>query len=362
MTSEPSSPDDPSGNPEAPESHEGDPGDAGPTNGAGGGEPTNSSHRREPFIPNLGINDALTASMRDLIRSVMPTLNTLPTFNFVPKIDFTPKFHLNLPATAMPDLGWARLLTPQTDAFLRQIPSLDFSRLITPDLTAGLARIADWIGGFIPENLRDLKFAEWQRLIEISEEQRIGIVWVLRQEVLHSLLDADSEEARGRVLQEESAVILDGCRQSLQATTYEDLADLVRFAEEAIATHRAGHSASAQALATNVLDTALEQHHVGGVSAMHREWKRLRAQDADSSTLLETRLRLATAGIPHSYRDYKYEKRDPRYSRNGTAHAVNTALYTPDNSVRAITLATAWLRWLHETWTEVDRRAGENAA
>jgi hypothetical protein len=241
------------------------------------------------------------------------------------------------------------------------MPALDFSRFITPELTASLARVADWLKRLIPENLLNLKAAEWERLIEISEEQRIGIVWIPREATLRLLLDADTEEERSKVLRSQAATILDDCSESLQQTTHEAIIELVTFAHQAISSHREGHTAAAQALATNVLDTALEQHHVSGVKGMLAACKQLQAQGEDGPTVLEMRLRLATAGIPHSYRTYKYEGRDPRYSRNGTAHAVNSALYTPDNSLRAITLATAWLRWLHETWAEEERRAAKTA-
>jgi predicted metal-dependent HD superfamily phosphohydrolase len=260
--------------------------------------------------------------------------------------------------------GWSKtLVQPITDDFLRQVrvqvPVFDFTKLVSPELRRSLAAAADWLKALVPENLQGFKFGDWERLIEVSEEQRLGIVWVPRGDVLRALLDAESEQDRNRVLAAWSADVLEDCQRSLALTTHPDLEELVVFAVQAVEAHRAGLTAAAQALATNVLDTALEQHHVRGVKGMLAACKRLHEKDADedSVTLLQMRLRLATAGIPHAYRTYDYEKRDGRYSRNGTAHAVNMALYTPENSVRAITLATSWLRWLHETWTTEQRRA-----
>ncbi|WP_231558259.1 hypothetical protein, partial [Modestobacter caceresii] len=192
----------------------------------------------------------------------------------------------------------------------------------------------------------------WTRLVEISEEQRVGLVWVPREDVLRLLLAADTADDRARVLTEHVATILDDCVASLTETTHEDLTELVEFAREAVDTHRVGRTRAAQALATNVLDTGLEQHHVGGVKALRAEIKRLPDFDEDTVSLLEMRLRMVTAGIPPAYNGYDYRKRSPRFSRTGTAHAVNAALYTPGNSLLAISLATVWLRWLHETWTD----------
>ncbi len=259
------------------------------------------------------------------------------------------------------DEAWMRrLMAAPTDAFLEQIrvdiPAFDFSRLIRPEVWTGLDRLVESLRRLIPANLRDLEVDEWARLVEISEEQRVGVAWVPRVEVLRLLLAAGSAEARAQVLRGHAETILDDCVASLDETTHGALLELVEFAVEASETHRAGRTRAAQALATNVLDTGLEQYHEDGVKGFRAACKRLPDLDEDGASLLEVRLRMVTAGIPSAYNGYDYEKRNTRFSRTGTAHAVNAALYTPDNSLRAITLATVWLRWLHETWTEEDRR------
>lgn len=257
------------------------------------------------------------------------------------------------------DAWMRRLMGAPTEAFLEQIrvdiPAIDFSRLIRPEVWAGLDRLVESVQRLIPANLRDLDVDEWARLVEISEEQRVGVAWVPRVDVLRLLLSADSTEGRAQVLREHAEVILDDCVASLTETTHEALNELVEFAMEAIETHRAGRTRAAQALATNVLDTGLEQYHEDGVKGFRAACKRLPDLDEDGASLLEVRMRMVTAGIPSAYNGYVYKNRDPRFSRTGTAHAVNAALYTPDNSIRAITLATVWLRWLHETWTDEDR-------
>jgi hypothetical protein len=260
--------------------------------------------------------------------------------------------------TALRPTSTRALLATGTEEFLRniqfQVPSFEATRLHSHRVGAALARMSEWFARIVPPNLRGLKIAEWERLFDISEEQRIGVLWLPRADVLRQLLDAATVDDRAMILQMRSDDILADCVESLHETTHVALAELVDFAQDAIETHLAGYTSASQALATNVLDTALEQHHVSGVKGMLAACKRLEAKDEETTTLLEMRLRLATAGIPRSYRDYKYHQRDPRYSRNGTAHAVNGALYTPCNSLRAITLATSWLRWLQETWSEAE--------
>ena len=113
-------------------------------------------------------------------------------------------------------------------------------------------------------------------------------------------------------MQDRADDILSDCEASLQQSTDPALTDLVGLAVRAITSHREGHTEGAQALATNVLDTALSQHHDDGVKGLLRECKRLKNGDTDKGTLLELRLRLATAGIPRSYQAYDYSKQDGR--------------------------------------------------
>lgn len=259
------------------------------------------------------------------------------------------------------DEAWTRrLMGAPTEAFLEQIrvdiPAFDFSRLIRPEVWTGLDQLAESLRRLIPGNLRDLEVDDWARLVDISEEQRVAVAWVPRVQVLRLLLAAGSDDERAQVLRDHAETVLDDCVASLAETTHETLVELVEFAVEAIETHRVGRTRAAQALATNVLDTGLEQYHEDGVKGFRAACKRLPDLDEDGASLLEVRLRMVTAGIPSAYNGYDYGKRNPRFSRTGTAHAVNAALYTPDNSLRAITLATVWLRWLHETWAEEDRR------
>ena len=288
-----------------------------------------------------------------------PTWNTPPVFDVGAIFTF-------MRGNPIPDVSGALadLVTPHLpdlgSEILRGIQS-QFSpgglipALLSPDIQRAIAQVVAGFPNVVPSNLHEFAAAEWDGLIAIAEEQRIGLAWVPNHEVLQAMLSVDSEAERNAIIDERAEEILTASRTSLHACTDSRLADLADLAASAIATHEDGHHQGAQALATNVLDTAIEQHYSSGVKGMRREANNLKSQ-GDAITMLEFRLRLATAGLVPAYRDYKYSKRDHRYSRHGTAHAANHALYTPGNSVRAITLAASFLRWLHETWTGADRR------
>jgi hypothetical protein len=214
----------------------------------------------------------------------------------------------------------------------------------------------------IPANLRGLEMADIARLVDISTEQRVAVLWVPRTEVLLLLLGAADAMTRAEVLEEQVPVIMEDCRALLEETTHPRLAELVEFATDAVAAHEVGRTRAAQALATNVLDTVLTQFNssrkagvlVKQVKARHRE------PLSPEASLRAVRLRLAFAGVPSAYEHYRFEDRDPGFSRHGTAHAVNSALYTPANSMRALTLASSLLHFLYVGQREAEHRAGRD--
>lgn len=200
-----------------------------------------------------------------------------------------------------------------------------------------------------PENIRDLRLDEWDRLIEISEEQRIGLLWAPRVKVLRALLAVEDATARARVIDESVDEIVADSAESLARVTDKPVMELAEFAAAAVRAHQAGHPQAAQVLATNVLDSGLLLFADGPKAVLRtaREWRPLSEEEWVS--LRVYRSRLAAAGIPEAYRDYKRGRADGAFSRNGTAHVVNGALYTPANSARAISLAVTWLRLVQET-------------
>jgi hypothetical protein len=228
-------------------------------------------------------------------------------------------------------------------------PIVDWLQALTP-VFVGLTETANSLLRLVtPENVRDLGAEEWARLVAISAEQRMGLLWAPRAQVLQALLAAEDVAARGRVVEDAVDVIVADCAASLALVTDPQVAELAAFARSAIRAHQAGHVEAAQALATNVLDSGLSQFGEDPKVVLRtaREWGSL--DDEDWVSLRVYRTRLAAAGIPTAYRGVKSGSGDGRYSRHGTTHLVSRALYTPGNSARAISLAVTWLRLVQET-------------
>jgi hypothetical protein len=240
--------------------------------------------------------------------------------------------------------SFARSLSPFSEEYLGRIQETISRTVFTPEFREALRRSAEPILRMVPDNLRPLSVEQWNEALAVSSNSRIGLAWSPRTEIVAELLKATDGLSRDRVLLEHSSDIMADCRQSLLAISHPSLDALPSFAVKAIDAYLTGHHEAAQALATNVLDTALEQKS-GGVKAA---LKSLKAPLSNDDSIRRFRLLAAGAGVHPSYYQYKYEGRDPQYSRNGTAHAVNTELYRDVNAIKAVMLTSSWLRLLDE--------------
>jgi hypothetical protein len=246
-------------------------------------------------------------------------------------------------------------LAPISDAITAywrsQIPRIDISQL-TPQFEA-LRTIAERLRRLIPDNLRGLSVEELRRVAEISAAERWALAWAPRPDIVQAVLAADSAETRQKVLVQWTPEILDDCEDVLHAVEAPALAELSDFALQAVGACRAGHEGAAQALATNVLDTAIDKH-LGTVLQLTTSGATRKAKEAfgqqldDEATLLLWRRIVSCGGIPPSYDSYVYEERAPWYSRHGTAHCVNGNLYSTANALRSILMVTSLLRWMSE--------------
>jgi hypothetical protein len=194
---------------------------------------------------------------------------------------------------------------------------------------------------------------ELRRVAEISAAERWALAWAPRAEIVQAVLAADSAETRQEVLVQRMTEVLDDSESVLRTVEAPELTELSDFALQAVGACRAGYEGAAQALATNVLDTAIDKH-LGTVLQLTASGATRKAKEAfgsqldDEATLLLWRRIVSCGGIPPSYDSYVYEERAPWYSRHGTAHCVNGNLYSMANALRSILIVTSLLRWMSE--------------
>lgn len=241
------------------------------------------------------------------------------------------------------------------DSVRWQLPRISLTPAFGPRFSQVLREVSRTVRRLLPDNLVDLIDKDWDTVARIVKSDRIGLAWTVRTDIIQSLLDAADANERAQVLLDHRGETLFDCLDCLQDTQHDTVRELAAFTRKAVLAAQAGHHESAQALATNVLDTALREKPPAGFTRSS-VLKFLKNPVSKEYTLRLWRLMISGCGIPPSYEGYEYHSRSPRFSRHGTAHCVNADLYQELNALKAITLATSWLRLLSEEATEDDAR------
>jgi hypothetical protein len=197
----------------------------------------------------------------------------------------------------------------------------------------------------LPDNWRDLEFAEIQLVAEFMEDTGWALVWAPRAEVVRSLVNSAASE-RERILLEHSDMVLDDLEAITEAAAVdpalEHLADANR---EAIDAYRAGHTRAAQALA-GVVFTATFHVILGFKSfkAGRAELDKIDPQEAAVGTFRRSCvLRVARTAID-AYFGSAGEPVPTRFNRHASAHRVPVEQFTPINALGALMLTSSLIR------------------
>jgi hypothetical protein len=255
--------------------------------------------------------------------------------------------HIEFPHMAVPRIELPPNMLPQIELPQIEFPRINWPNLISPQLRDRFDKIVESLKREIPDNLREIDVEDWARLGQISTSDRIGLTWSPRPQIVQLLLDAHDQVAREQILIDHAHDIYADSAASLASARHSEVDELIGFVQKAIAAARAGHGEAAQALATNVLETALEARLLLDVKPQ-RLLGQLSQPMSDEQSLRELRFLLSGCGIPSAYEHYNPKQRTPQYSRHGTVHCVNNNLYQALNTVKAIMLAASWLRFLAE--------------
>ena len=196
----------------------------------------------------------------------------------------------------------------------------------------------------VPENWLDVDVDadDAQDAIHSVLDDGIPLGWVPSGRAVQLLLDASDARARRRVISNNYRGILADCERvcaTLPAPRALFLADKIR---RSIAALRGGHGEAAQALATNVLDTLVEQHSRGALGVGSGALTNPSYQVNLSRKGWRLALSLRPLATVMSGK-YGLDHREPGFRRNATTHAVTRHQYNRINSVIAIMLATSVL-------------------
>ena len=272
----------------------------------------------------------------------------------------------SLAATA-PATSWQTALDP-VSRYLRQererskITNEVFARRWQTQLADTLKPLHDLFKSLdvvetfgFPPNWQDWPSRPRAKVIEELAKAGYPVCWVPRAEVILSVYDAPAGQ-RSHVLAAHSAEILKDCDTVIKEITAADLQELSEAAAEAVCCLRQGQIKGGQALASNIVDTALRraiphQHSVYKAAIEH-------AEATASPKVIELRRAATFWPVVTVLQAFWPSKGDPvpdSYNRHASAHAVGKTQYTLPNALLAVMLATSMLRELHQQTLEEPR-------
>ncbi len=230
--------------------------------------------------------------------------------------------------------GQLRTLHEQAAAFVSSI------RIPVP--TELFAGVADALLGLLPANWPH-PVPDFDRIKEVLEQDGIPIAHIPRAEIVQLIVDADSYEARIRIIEDRAADIAADCFQALQTKLDGILEKQVPLAVRAIEAYQSGFFESAQALAVSVCDTYLKKSFRGKkYKTMQAELAFDKSDDLAAAAAFNYHYAL-TPAVPFLVPWFPGDQVDPptKLSRHVTIHNASTDHVTPLNATIAIMLMTS---------------------
>ncbi|MEW1671556.1 hypothetical protein [Streptomyces albidoflavus] len=223
---------------------------------------------------------------------------------------------------------------------------------------------------FLPANLVGLDTEDLYTILEMGEDDGLSLAWAPRTEIVKSLFPLDARQERYALLAERRDDVLDDVDASLQIVTHPELTGMVAILSTAIRTARAGFGEGAQALAGNVLETAMKRHGNAWIrrsfpqvtyppKAGHHGTIGSALDDADDwgdLTLLQFKHYLVLAGMRNAFGPGATQD---TFNRHLGAHQASPDTYRAEFVLPAILLAHALLRALNQDLDRPDEEKDE---
>jgi hypothetical protein len=212
---------------------------------------------------------------------------------------------------------------------------------------------------FLPANLVGLDTEDLYTILKMCEYEGLSLAWAPRTEIVKSLFPLGARQERYALLAEHRDDVLDDVDASLQIVTHPELTGMVAILSTATRTARVGFGEGAQALAGNVLETAMKRHSNAWIrrsfpqvtyppEAGHHGTIGSALGDADDwgdLTLLQFKHYLVLAGMRNAFGPGATQD---TFNRHLGAHQASPDAYRPEFVLPAILLAHALLRALNQ--------------
>lgn len=190
-------------------------------------------------------------------------------------------------------------------------------------------------------NWRDIDLPDIDTLNALVLEEGIPLAWVPNSDTLTLLLEAPDARARRQIIGRRWRGITNDCEEALAHLTSRAGLERATFIRAVIAAHRDGHHAAAQALATNIVDTVVND------LPQHFPRHKNKRPDLADRPVLEA---LVLGAVWSAYGSY-HRGMDPvpqTFRRHATAHGVSARQYSRVNATFAVMCATSVAIYIEE--------------
>lgn len=219
------------------------------------------------------------------------------------------------------------------------------------DLFESIGRTAARI---YPENWDGITPPSTSDLETILIDEGIPLMWVPGPKVVEALSEVEDAPARRRIVGSRWKGIISDCEAVLKKIDHPDLLDERDFALDCVRAIRAGHSNPAQALAANLLDTALcHLDEKDRKELTNNRFKQEGVRFDWDDYLIREAFTFAPVWCAHARFFVKKGDTIPRtFGRHPSVHAVSRTQYKRINAVIGIMLVTSVLKFFD---LELDR-------
>ena len=215
----------------------------------------------------------------------------------------------------------------------------------------------------------DIEFPSIEVVEELQLQQGVPLAWVPPNHVLNALLKLQTSDERSRLIEEESATILDACLEELERLSAALTNEWRESAKEAALSMQADLWRAGQALAAIALDTATHEFVRSSYAnaTHHYDGQHNPTPPGSSPTSFPTwtdidypRALLVMYGIWGAFKQFWVNRGDlvpAQFSRHGTVHSISPRQYTKANALIALMHLVALLCLLDEMIEESTPRA-----
>jgi hypothetical protein len=226
------------------------------------------------------------------------------------------------------------VLAPAMERFAASIaPILDSWSAAFARARPGLLRSLELLYRTVsyPPNWRGLESLPEEHLIDrILLDEGLPLAWLPDERTLRQLFEAESAQARRRILGRKRPELISQCVYHLDQIHDSELIRYVRFGRAAARCLEIGEYEAAQALATNVLDSILREQFGSGTAITNQNSRFARGE-------WHPQVALALAGIWGIHAKAYRPAPVPRtYNRHATAHRVSGWQYNRINATIAL--------------------------